>query len=204
MWNDTVIESVRAASGPTLDLMPIGLGSHLVDNYVHRRQAVAQLLAALKYLPPKERQERVSRIARIASVKLPERLMMTPDQVQALSSAGMEIGGHTVNHPILASIENDNARDEIAQGKEVLTSITKAPVRLFAYPNGKPGMDYQRQHVEIVRSLGFKAAVSTSWGAANRLTDPYQLPRFTPWDKRPERFMLRLIQNNLMHKSTMV
>jgi peptidoglycan/xylan/chitin deacetylase (PgdA/CDA1 family) len=204
MWNDVVIESVRAARAATLDLTSIGLGNHRVQSYAQRRQAVARLLTALKYLPPEERRHRVMQMASITSTALPDRLMMTSEQVRALSSAGMEIGGHTVNHPILTSIGNEDAHQEIAQGKEVLTSIIDAPVKLFAYPNGKPGVDYQRQHVEIVRSLGFEAAFSTSWGAANRLTDPYQLPRFTPWDKGPERFLLRLVHNNLMHKAIII
>ncbi len=31
MWNDTVIEAVRAAKGPVLDLAPLGLGAHPVS-----------------------------------------------------------------------------------------------------------------------------------------------------------------------------
>jgi hypothetical protein len=68
-------------------------------------------------------------------------------------------------------------------------------VRLFAYPNGKPGRDYSREHVDMVRELGFEAAVSTAWGVGHAASDPYQLPRFTPWDKTPGRFALRLLHN---------
>ncbi len=204
MWNDTVIESVRMASGPELDLSSIGLGRYTIDNDSQRRQAVSQLLSALKYFPLNERLERVARIADSVPAVLPERMMMTSGQVRALSNAGMDIGGHTVNHPILTSIGHEAARDEIAQGKEELTGITGLPVRIFAYPNGKPGQDYQCDHIDIVRSLGFEAAVSTSWGVANQAADLYQLPRFTPWDKKPERFMLRLMQNALMYKTITV
>ena len=109
----------------------------------------------------------------------------------------MEIGGHTANHPILASMENKVARAEIADGKEVLESIIHAPVRLFAYPNGKPGRDYLSEHVKMVRDLGFDAAVSTAHGAAKRGADLYQLPRFTPWDRGQIRFILRMAQNML-------
>jgi len=49
------------------------------------------------------------------------------------------------------------ARAEIANGKEVLESIIRAPVRTFAYPNGKPGQDYLSDHVRMVRDLGFKS-----------------------------------------------
>jgi len=204
MWNDSVIESVRSASGPVLDLTSIGVGCHSIESYAQRRHLGNRVLTALKYLSPNDRLERVARIAEIASAKLPDHLMMVPEQIRELSNAGMEIGGHTVNHPILTSIDDNAAFAEIAQGKEELSSITRTPVKFFAYPNGKPGRDYHSQHVKIVRSAGFEAAVSTSWGAANQAADVYQLPRFTPWDKKPGRFMLRLIQNNLMYRAKIV
>lgn len=197
MWNDKVIESVRGVERESLDLTPVGLDCYSLKTDEERKQTINRILSALKYLSPEIRDQRVSQINEITSVPIPGNLMMTNDQVRSLSNAGMEIGGHTVNHPILTSIENESAADEIARGREELISITSAPVRVFAYPNGKPGTDYANQHVDIVKSIGFEAAVSTSYGVSGRSTDPYQLPRFTPWDKKLERFMLRMIQNNI-------
>ena len=54
------------------------------------------------------------------------------------------------------------------------------------------------QHVKIVRALGFDAALSTAWGVATAATDRYQLPRFTPWDRSPVAFVMRL-GRNLFH-----
>jgi peptidoglycan/xylan/chitin deacetylase (PgdA/CDA1 family) len=100
-----------------------------------------------------------------------------------------------VSHPILARLEPDSASSEIRDSRSRLEAITGAPVTLFAYPNGKPGLDYLREHVGMVRELGFEAAVSTARGVAHSTSDPFQLPRFTPWDRTPGRFLLRLIQN---------
>lgn len=204
MWNDAVIESVRGMTDPILDLTAIGLGTCQVDNQYSRQNAISRLLGRLKYLSPVERLSLVSKIVSVTSTDLPDNLMMTSTQIRDLSNAGMEIGGHTVNHPILTSIEDAAARDEIAHGKEELAHITGSPVRFFAYPNGIPGKDYASSHVRIVRSLGFVAALSTGWGAAKRGMDMFQLPRFTPWDKTPERFMIRLILNNLFNKTPTV
>jgi hypothetical protein len=70
-----------------------------------------------------------------------------------------------------------------------------APVTLFAYPNGRPDDDYTARTAALVRSAGFEAAVTTAWGAARRDSDPYQLPRFTPWDRTGLRFMVRMALN---------
>jgi len=105
----------------------------------------------------------------------------------------MEIGGHTVNHPILALLSEKEARAEIGDGKRRLEEITGGPVTLFAYPNGKPGQDYGPRDVDLVRQAGFTAAVSTMGGVARRGSDPFQLPRFSPWDRSPRRLAARLL-----------
>lgn len=197
MWNDTVIELIRGAPGNTLDLSRMGLGQFEIGTVSQRRQAVYNVLGQLKYLPLESRQSRIKTLSTLIPVIPPSNLMMTSAQIRALHNAGMEIGGHTVNHPILARMENGAARAEIADGKEMLEGIIRAPVRLFAYPNGKPGRDYLPDHVRIVRELGFDAAVSTAHGAARVGSDLYQLPRFTPWDRGQLRFTLRMAQNML-------
>jgi peptidoglycan/xylan/chitin deacetylase (PgdA/CDA1 family) len=195
MWNDTVIELVRRASGKTLDLSTMGLGAFEIGSTQQRQQTIFTLLAKLKYLPLEARQAQIDQMCSLLRVALPTDLMMSSGHVRELHSAGMEIGGHTVNHPILARLEHMDARAEIANGKETLEHIIRAPVRLFAYPNGKPNQDYLPDHVEIVKSLGFDGAVSTAWGAARCGDNLYQLPRFTPWDRGHMRFTMRMAQN---------
>jgi peptidoglycan/xylan/chitin deacetylase (PgdA/CDA1 family) len=195
MWNDTVIEAVRRAQGPSLDLSGVGLGVHPVAAIADRRAAVKALLTALKYRPLAERDELARGIALRVGGILPEDLMMTRDQVRALHNAGMEIGGHTVTHPILTRLAPQAAEREIADGKAALEAIVGGAIALFAYPNGKPAEDFAPDHVEMARKAGFRAAVTTSWGAARQSSDVFQLPRFTPWDRDPSLFGLRLLMN---------
>ncbi|WP_229509311.1 polysaccharide deacetylase family protein [Massilia sp. CCM 8734] len=194
MWNDTVIELIRRAPD-RIDLRPAGQDAFELDTVAKRQAAIATLLGALKYLPLDERLRQVAALCALVPVQLPTDLMMTSGQVRQLHRAGMGIGAHTVNHPIVARMEAAAARQEIADGKAALEAIIGAPVTLFAYPNGKPGQDYLAEHVAIVRELGFEAAVSTSWGAARPGGDLFQLPRFTPWDRSQFRYMLRMMQN---------
>ena len=202
MWNDTVIELVRRAPGAILDLSDINLGQFEIGSAAQRRQAIDRLLGELKYMPMKSRQTSVEAMCALVPVVPAANLMMTSEQVRVLHRAGMEIGGHTASHPILAKMENDAAHAEIIQGKEMLEDIIRAPVRLFAYPNGKPGQDYFPAHVSMLRELGFDGAVSTAHGAARRDSDPYQLPRFTPWGRGLMRFTLQMAQNMLVTPET--
>ncbi len=197
MWNDTIIESVKRAAGPQLELAAAGLGSFSLAGIGERRSAALALIRAVKHREPAEREALVAQIADAANAALPDDLMMTAQQVRGLRAAGMEIGGHTVRHPILARLDCAAARREIADGKGALEGITGERVELFAYPNGKPRADYSAEHVALVREIGFTAAVSTAAGVADCGSDLYQLPRFTPWDRTPVRFMLRLTRNLL-------
>jgi hypothetical protein len=162
------------------------------------RSTIERILQAWKYLPGEEREARADRLAALAGLDERDGPMMGPGQVRALRAAGMGIGAHTVTHPILALVDANRARAEIGESRDRLATLLGEPVRLFAYPNGKPGRDYREEHVRMVRDCGYRAAVSTAAGVAVADTDPCQLPRFTPWDRSPGRFALRLA-GNLQH-----
>jgi len=193
MFNDGVIEAVRGAPAGTYDLSSLGLGSHTVGDSASRRALIDRLIARLKYLPVSERRERVSELAATLRSTPPSDLMMRPAQIKRLHDRGMEIGAHTVSHPILARLTDEEAGAEIAGSKRELEEITGAPVTLFAYPNGKPGQDYGPRDVALVKQAGFAAAVSTVNGVADRNSDLFQLPRFGPWDRSAHRLGVRLL-----------
>lgn len=195
MWNDTVIESIRAANCLRIDLSALDLGCHATGNDVEKRAAIAAIIQSIKYLPPDDRSNCANSIAEKLGVDLPDTLMMTSTQVKEMRAAGMQIGAHTASHPILARLSIPDARREIAESKERLEHLLGDSVDLFAYPNGRPGIDYQEEHAKLVKSMGFAAAVSTAPGAAGYRADCFQLPRFTPWDKSRTRFGIRLLRN---------
>ncbi len=200
MFNDKVIETVRRLESNRLDLSESGLGVHALENHEQRLQAIGNLLSGMKYKPMEERHRIMDDIADSAGLKFPDDIMMTRDEVRGLHDAGMEIGGHTVNHPILSKLEAAAARMEIAKGVEHLQEITGKPVKLFAYPNGIPGVDYMPEHVRMVEEMGFEAAFTTAKGVAKGGCDLFQLPRFTPWDVDLSLFSLRLTGNLLQTK----
>jgi peptidoglycan/xylan/chitin deacetylase (PgdA/CDA1 family) len=204
MWNDTLIEAVRRSALPALDLRGLtdaqgsDLGIVPLGDVAQRRSRLGALIQQVKYLAPEPRLACVDAIAARAGVEPPDDLMMSSAQVRALRAAGMQVGAHTVSHPILATLTPQAAGDEIVRSRDALQTILGERVSLFAYPNGKPGVDYTPAvHPQMVREIGFDAAVSTRWGAAHVGEDPYQIPRFTPWDRSHMRFGLRLARNLL-------
>jgi peptidoglycan/xylan/chitin deacetylase (PgdA/CDA1 family) len=195
MWNDAVIETVRRAPARTYDLSALGLGVYVLSDDKSRRAAIDSMIRALMYRPFREVSALIEQLRAAMSEAVPKNLMMNPVQIRRLSREGMEIGGHTLTHPILALLDHEQARLEIVRGKRLLEEITDAPVRVFAYPVGKPARDYGARDMQLVRDAGFTAAVSTTPGVADRNSDRWQLPRLAPWDRNGRRLGMRLLFN---------
>jgi peptidoglycan/xylan/chitin deacetylase (PgdA/CDA1 family) len=200
MMHDTVIETVRRFDAGDAELTWLGLGKRVLGDTASRLALIDEIVGKVKYLPLEERLETCSRLAGMVSDRLPDDLMLSSEQVLDLYRAGMRIGAHTHQHPILAKLTSDQARAQIDRSRDLLADVLGSAPTMFAYPNGKPGLDYTREHVEMVRQAGFGAAVSVSFGTVSRDSDHLQIPRFCPWDRTSWRFALRLVEHPLRHR----
>ncbi|WP_170130620.1 polysaccharide deacetylase family protein [Sphaerotilus hippei] len=178
MFNDTVIEAVRRLPTGRHELSAFGIGPFELSDLASRRVLIRKLTHALKYLSTARRDTLCDQLIHMADGALPDTVMMTREQVRSLARQGVDIGGHTVNHPILASLDPEDAAHEIITNRDELTTITDQRPCTFAYPNGKPDQDYTRHHAALVASAGYEVAVSTAVGVATSQSDRHQLPRF--------------------------
>ncbi|MEO1594053.1 MAG: polysaccharide deacetylase family protein [Pseudomonadota bacterium] len=193
MWNDVIIESLRRTARESLDLDLLALGVQPTGTPEARNVLAKRIIGRVKHEPPEQRLEHVTHLAATAGVTPPADLMMSTAQVRAMAHAGMQIGAHTVSHPILCKTDDGAARDEIHESRSVLEAITGGAITGFAYPNGRPGDDYTERDVALVKALGFDYAMSTRWDVADRRSDRFALPRVNPWDATALRWMLRII-----------
>jgi peptidoglycan/xylan/chitin deacetylase (PgdA/CDA1 family) len=194
MWNDTITDAIGATTGPSLDLRDLGAEVFDVSTVEARRKTLASLLATWKYLPPPQRDAHVAELARRVNGSLAPSAMMTTEQLLRLARAGMEVGAHTLRHPILARVPSAEARHEITASKLELQKITGREIAGFAYPNGRPGRDFNDEHVRMVADAGYRFAVTTEYAAAARAVNPLLLPRIGTWDRGRARFLARLLR----------
>lgn len=192
MWNDRVVEAVRHWPGTGMDLRRFELGLHGFET--GRAGALASLLPQIKYRPYAEREALADELLALSGAPT-TRMMMDEAEILGLHRAGMEIGGHTVSHPILCALDEAAAGAEIRDNKRTLEGIIGAPLWSFAYPNGQPHRDYDARHIAILRECGYHCALSTSPGTADQGTSRYQLPRFTPWDRSAPKYLARMLKN---------
>lgn len=132
------------------------------------------LIENLKHGSDAERVAYVNALARFNQSPHAERFaMMTPEQVGSLAQRGHEIGGHTITHPILPSLTDDNALEELTQSRATLEAWTGMPVTGLAYPNG----DYDERISNLARQAGYAYAVTTEPGIHELGADVMSVPR---------------------------
>jgi peptidoglycan/xylan/chitin deacetylase (PgdA/CDA1 family) len=111
------------------------------------------------------------------------RALMTPAELGALARMDrIEIGGHTVRHPILARASACEQSEEIHQNLNAIEAWTGNTARSFAYPNGRPGIDYTAETSALVRDAGVDIAFSTRPAFSVPSEPPLERSRFVVLD----------------------
>ena len=99
-------------------------------------------------------------------------------QLIEMSDSGLvEIGAHTVNHPILANESDNDSAFEINDSIKCLNKLVNKPIRAFAYPNGQPVMDFGQREMKSLRDSGIELAFSTESSSISKEANHMSIPR---------------------------
>jgi hypothetical protein len=144
-----------------------------------RLTAAGRVNSMLKRMPDQERQRGLYALCAELKVGLPqtppsEYSSATWDQLREMEAGGIEIGSHSVSHPILTNISASRLESELVESRRRLESELHHAVELFCYPNG----DFNAEVRRAVASAGYRAAVTTSPGFNDRGSDLFALDRF--------------------------
>lgn len=100
---------------------------------------------------------------------------MNWEQIKALDNDPLcTIGAHTVSHPRLSTLAEEETRKEIVDSKRRLEEMLGHSVNHFSYPHG----DYNTTTLQVVNEAGFTSALK-AWGGSVRKGDAtlLELPR---------------------------
>ena len=195
MWHERLSNVIRRAQGEILDTSKFRLPPLRIGSLEEKQSALQQIEFHFKYLPVTIRDDFLDRLEAQTGVDATEVGCFTEEHLRQISNRGFDIGSHTIDHPILSLCDERRAIEEIAATREVLEGITGSRVASFAYPNGRPCVDFSHRHIAMVRSAGYQCAVTTQGGAATYDTSRFQIPRFTPWGPSPGLMSFQLIRN---------
>jgi peptidoglycan/xylan/chitin deacetylase (PgdA/CDA1 family) len=173
------------------DDLPEGVGP-FSENVTIKSTEVSIYLENLKALDIKDRKMiqdslKKKRTKEFLPWMLEEFQLMSVEDLMNLSPM-IEVGSHTLTHPILTSISDKQLITEIKESRYRLEKLIKKPVLSFCYPNGS----YSEKVVKIVEQY-YSIAVSTNEGfvsSSNRMTTLNRIPA----GKNMEEFLIRLIR----------
>jgi peptidoglycan/xylan/chitin deacetylase (PgdA/CDA1 family) len=141
-------------------------------------QCVNAYYRRLLHLAPAERQLAIeslrSRAGAAQSQPHPWRALTTAEVVQLAEGGLIDIGAHTVTHPVLSELSLPEQWVELTQSKAELEGLLRRPVTGFSYPNGARAQNTR----DMVVQAGFSYACASQPGVAHARSDCFTLPRF--------------------------
>ncbi|MCE7985827.1 MAG: hypothetical protein DYG89_32010 [Caldilinea sp. CFX5] len=186
-WWDDLARLIQSAHNkpPSLTLTVQGRIYHwATDTEQQRQQTRLELDTLIAPLPAQTKEALLNELARWSGLPRdvrPAYRTMTAAELQTLAqSPYIDIGAHTVTHPLLPTLSLMEQRDEICRSSHQLAALLQRPIHAFAYPNGA----FTDETAQIVRDAGFCAACTTRRGAVQNNDDCFLLRRYNvnDWD----------------------
>jgi len=152
-----------AAARYTAEEAARGLDWHVEqpDDPGPRQRLYRTLYALLQPLDVAARDRVVCELRRVAGLSPEGRkthLSLTEEELKRLGTEeSIEIGAHTVTHPLLATLPIEEQRAEIARSKACLERILGRAVTTFAYPHGS----FEADTMSLLRSSQFTCACTS-------------------------------------------
>jgi peptidoglycan/xylan/chitin deacetylase (PgdA/CDA1 family) len=169
-WWDTIAWMIRHADVTEIPAMK-WFPNALPTVGEARETAIREALKTYKTLPGRDTANFVSDLAEATGhatlpTHLGEDMWMTWNNLRELRLAGMTIGGHTVNHPLLARLSSTEQIAEIRGCYHRMTEMLGVAPKSFSYPVGHRDT-FTTITRAILLSTGFEYAFSFYGGYQN-------------------------------------
>lgn len=140
-WYDRLAHLILRAPYGELTVKGLTETVRLFADISSRRQALRSVLKEMKRMPNELRLEVLKALetelgsvyADLASI---ESRPLNWNQVREMASVGIEFGSHTVTHPILANLTDDDLQFELVGSRRTIEEQTGMPVHAISYPVG--------------------------------------------------------------------
>jgi peptidoglycan/xylan/chitin deacetylase (PgdA/CDA1 family) len=166
-----------------------------LESVEQRQRAYRAVHALLRPLDAQARRSVLDELTTWANVEPAGRSdyrAVTATELSDLAESGcIDIGSHTMTHPVLSALSAEAQYAEIAGGRQRLESLIGKRVLSFAYPYGTD-QDFTDETAEIVQAVGFHAACTTTPGSVEPGDDPFRLHRCPIFDWDAETFEQKL------------
>jgi len=154
-----------------------------------RHSLYLSLWRALQPMPDARRRDLLAELAAWGGALTAERLLLTIAQVGELAAGELvEIGAHTVTHPVLSALPLEQQEAEVFRSKQTLEQLLGIGLNSFSYPYGMAS----EASKDLVRRAGFTSACATLEQPVRPESERWALPRVQVQDWSGEEFRSRI------------
>jgi peptidoglycan/xylan/chitin deacetylase (PgdA/CDA1 family) len=178
LWTSELRDLVYRARQRHVTLYSIGPQRIDLSDEAAKKQAIQTIGCTIRCADKKARAE----ILREMREKLTgetdgflHELMMNWDELREMKRGGMCIGSHTMSHPLLPEISQEEATIEIAGSKAKIEEELDAPAVHLSYPNPGEGVHVNEAVKNLVRHVGYLTARTSSKGSVRKDSDLFAL-----------------------------
>lgn len=121
------------------------------------------------------------------------------DQVKEMSANGIDIGSHSVTHPVMTKLELAELRSELSDSKQAIEQMLDKPITGFCFPNGLRE-DINDEVQREIKRAGYQYALA-AFPSLNPLSDRWAIGRYpahhdmTEFEKIIYGFRLQRLKN---------
>jgi len=172
-------------------LLPEHLKTGAFRDNEERIAYAKQFKPFLKTVPDTQRAELYQQvIASLDDVSVPRNLMMSWDELRQIKNEGVEIGSHTVTHPLLAKIDSEAAiTAEIKGSGQLIEKELGAFPRTLSYPIGS----YNARVKAIAAQSGYQLGLAVNQGFYDSAKqDLFEIPRTELYNESMFKTKLRI------------
>jgi len=160
-WFDLLSFALANAPNGTLRVLN---GRHSFEVFDNNRKLLRRTFGDLaRRLSDEERLQVISEILDYSNSRAhlleQERMVLSWSEVEELHSAGLEIGSHTVSHPFLSRLSDDQIKSELSDSRHRIESMIGSPAISLSYPTGGKEF-YDDRVLKIAESCGYQFSVT--------------------------------------------
>ena len=188
LWTERVGRLIRRAQLPQTVHISAGAEPLTLSfrTAAKRDEAARVVMKRLKSMPSLRRDAAIdeleTQLARAdrehdaADVDAERYTFMTWSEARELALGGMTIGSHTVEHPIMSSLDDDRSEFEVVASRQEIEEQLGVRCTLFSYPNGTAD-DFGDRDKANLQKAGYLAAVTQIAGVNDARADLFALRR---------------------------
>ena len=180
LWTDRLDWLVQSAHASSVDFDFDGDARSLALRSVRDRIIASDLLRTyLKKLPQRQREENMARLAQKvggthATQAYERDGYLSWEELRRLRSGLMDFGSHTHTRALMSTLSPAEAHFELAESRRLIQTELDCACELFSYPSDSSAGARDK---DLLKNLGFKAALSRRGGFNAPRTDVYNLRR---------------------------